>query len=84
MLRLTRQQIFASCRRKSGRHQPQVRFNGSQQGGPPVVGDRDLNTAPVVVVRAARDQARLLHPDQQPVCQDETFTSTPFNTSAEM
>jgi hypothetical protein len=48
------------------RHQPQVRFNGSQQGGPPGVGDRDLDAAPVVVGRAARNQARLLHPGKQP------------------
>src|SRR5260370_22232013 len=37
----------------------QVRVNGSQQGGPPLAGDRDLNTSPGVVGRAARDQARL-------------------------
>ena len=47
------------------RYKLQVRFNGSQQGGPPTVGDRDLNAAPVVVGCAARDQARLLHPDEQ-------------------
>ena len=57
-----RRQAIAEQRR----YKLQVRFNGSQQGGPPIVGDRDLHTAPVVVGRAARDQARLLHPDEQP------------------
>src|SRR6266567_3813667 len=57
-----RRQAIAEQRR----YKLQVRFNGSQQGGPPIVGDRDLNTAPVVVGRAARDQARLLHPDDLP------------------
>jgi thioredoxin reductase len=57
-----RRQAIAEQRR----YKRQVRFNGSQQGGPPIVGDHNLNTAPVVVGCAARDQARLLHPDKQP------------------
>src|SRR5580698_532209 len=56
-----RRQALAEQRR----HQLQVRFDGSQQGSPPIVGDRDLNTAPVVVGCAARDQTRLLHPGEQ-------------------
>jgi DNA-binding transcriptional LysR family regulator len=52
--------------REQGGHQPQVRLHGREQGGLAVAGDRDLDAAPVVVGRAAGDQARLLHPHQHP------------------
>ena len=52
-----RRQAIAEQRRD----QLQVRFNGSQQGGPPIVGDRDLDTAPVVAGRAARERSRVSH-----------------------
>src|ERR1700730_2157945 len=57
-----RRQAIAEQRR----YKLQVRFNGSQQGDPPIVGDRNLQATPVIVGRATRDQARLLHPDEQP------------------
>jgi len=43
-----------------------MRIKGTQQGRPPVVSHRDLNTTPVVVGCTPRNQARLLHPDEQP------------------